>query len=105
MRLERKHGRNVAVPEEADGEAEETKIHEGAAVGKDVGVLVARRPVANRESLLDLERTHGQALQELPVTDRQLFGRPARGRERDGIEEIPGIESGDDLVVVAANRD
>src|SRR5262249_29617296 len=102
--LEREDAGNVAVPEETDRKIEEPEVHERVAIGKDIRVLVAGRPVADRESRLDLERPERQRLQKLATARRELRRGPAGGRQGDGIEEIPGVGAADDLVVVAPDR-
>jgi hypothetical protein len=89
------------VAEEADAEAVLPEIHPGVAVREDVRVLVARRPVADRECRLDLDRSDGQRLEVVEVSRRQLLGGPARRREGNRVEELTRVEPAHDLVVVA----
>lgn len=61
--------------------------------------------MADGEGLLDLQGADRKCLQEPVVARREFPGRPPRGRQGDRIEELARIEPGDDLVVVAPDRD
>src|SRR5512143_2767123 len=86
--LEREDRRDVAVPEEADPEIGRVEVHERVPVREDVGILVPRGAVADRDAMPDLQGAERKRLEEAAVLRSQPAGGPARGGQRDGIEEL-----------------